>query len=113
MNLEVRPLANDAGVIVTVPGEHLDVGNSKPFREALQPVLEDNDTVLLDLGAVDFIDSSGLGSLLSCLRAMNAKDGELRLFGMRRPVQAMFELVRMHRLFAIYDTEEEACATLS
>jgi anti-sigma B factor antagonist len=43
---------------------------------------------------------------------MNAKEGDLRLFGMRKPVQAMFELVRMHRLFAIYDTEDEACATL-
>ena len=112
MKLKTKPLADDAGVIVTVPGEHLDVGNSKSFREALQPVLEENATVLLDLSEVDFIDSSGLGSLLSCLRTMNAKDGDLRLFGMRKPVQAMFELVRMHRLFAIYDTEEEACATL-
>jgi anti-sigma B factor antagonist len=112
MKLNVRPLANDAGVIVTVPGEHLDVGNSKGFREALQPLLEEHATVLLDLGAVDFVDSSGLGSLLSCLRTMNAKDGDLRLFGMRKPVRAMFELVRMHRLFAIYENEEDACATL-
>jgi len=112
MKLDTKPLADDAGVIVTVPGEHLDVGNSKSFREALQPVLEENATVLLDLSEVDFIDSSGLGSLLSCLRTMNAKDGDLRLFGMRKPVQAMFELVRMHRLFAIYDTEDEARATL-
>jgi anti-sigma B factor antagonist len=74
--------------------------------------LDGHDTVLLDLSDVDFIDSSGLGSLLSCLRTMNAKEGDLRLFGMRKPVQAMFELVRMHRLFAIYDTEDEACATL-
>jgi anti-sigma B factor antagonist len=112
MKLKTKPLADDAGVIVTVPGEHLDVGNSKSFREALQPVLEENTTVLLDLSEVNFIDSSGLGSLLSCLRTMNAKDGDLRLFGMRKPVQAMFELVRMHRLFAIYDTEDEACAAL-
>jgi anti-sigma B factor antagonist len=112
MKLDTRPLADNAGMIVTVPGEHLDVSNSKTFREALQPILDENTTVLLDLQAVDFIDSSGLGSLLSSLRMMNAKDGDLRLFGMRKPVQAMFELVRMHRLFAIYDNEEEACATL-
>ena len=112
MKLDTRPLADNSGVIVTVPGEHLDVSNSKTFRDALQPILEENATVLLDLEAVDFIDSSGLGSLLSCLRTMNAKDGDLRLFGMRKPVQAMFELVRMHRLFAIYDNEKEACASL-
>ncbi len=112
MKLSVKHLDNDAAAVVTVPEAHLDVGNSKTFREALQPVLEGYPVVLIDLGKVEFIDSSGLGSLLSCLRTMNAKEGDLRLFGMSQPVQAMFELVRMHRLFAIYNSEAEACANL-
>lgn len=112
MELTVNPLEGNVGAVVRVPAGYLDVSNSKAFREALQPVLEGYPAVLVDLREVEFIDSSGLGSLLSCLRTMNAKDGDLRLFGMRKPVQAMFELVRMHRLFAIYNTEEEARATL-
>jgi anti-sigma B factor antagonist len=112
MKLSLKVLDGNTGVIATLPGPYLDVSNSKAFREALQPVLEGYPAVILDLQNIEFIDSSGLGSLLSCLRAMNAKNGDLRLCGMCKPVQAMFELVRMHRLFAIYNTEEEAMATL-
>lgn len=112
MNLVTETLDGNAGAIVTVPASHLDASNAKRFREAIQPLLDTYPTVLLDMQQVEFIDSSGLGTLLSCLRTMNGKEGELRLFGMSKPVQAMFELVRMHRLFAIYNTREEALATL-
>jgi anti-sigma B factor antagonist len=46
--------------------------------------------------------------MLSCLRNMNSKNGQLRLFGMTKPVMALFELVRMHRIFSILDSREEA-----
>jgi anti-sigma B factor antagonist len=64
--------------------------------------------VVLDMSALNFVDSSGLGALLSCLRAMNGKNGQLRLYGMTKPVRALFELVRMHRIFTIYNSREEA-----
>jgi anti-sigma B factor antagonist len=62
--------------------------------------------------ALGFVDSSGLGALLSCLRTMNNKSGQLRLFGMAKPVQALFELVRMHRIFSIHNNRDEALAAL-
>jgi anti-sigma B factor antagonist len=43
---------------------------------------------------------------------MNGKKGQLKLFAMAKPVQALFELVRMHRIFSIYNTREEALAAL-
>ena len=79
---------------------------------ALLPVLAENNAVLVDMSALSFVDSSGLGALLGCLRTMNNKNGQLKLFAMARPVQALFELVRMHRIFAIYNTREEALAAL-
>ena len=112
MNFATEEIAEGAGVIVTVPGSHLDASTVRSFREALQPLIEAHSAVLIDLRQIEFIDSSGLGSLLSVLRNLNNKQGELKLFGMSKPVQAMFELVRMHRLFAIYNTREEALATL-
>ena len=39
---------------------------------------------------------------------MNAKGGDVKLCGMSRQVRAVFELVRMHRIFDIYDTKEAA-----
>ena len=107
MKLEITHPHQNAS-IVSFPGTHLDASNVKAFRDAMQPVTEAADIVLLDMSKLAFVDSSGLGALLSCLRAMNTKGGQLRLFAMTRPVQGLFELVRMHRIFSIYNSEAEA-----
>lgn len=112
MQVEHEATGNGTAVLVTLKGESLDAGNAAAFKADMQPLLEGHRAVLIDLGAVGFVDSSGLGALLSCLRAMNNKEGQLKLFAMTRPVQALFELVRMHRIFAIYNTREEALAAL-
>lgn len=94
--------------IVAFPMENLDASNVKEFREAMLVVTGRFEVVLIDMNALNFVDSSGLGALLSCLRAMNGKNGQLRLFGMTKPVKALFELVRMHRIFPIFNSQEEA-----
>jgi anti-sigma B factor antagonist len=112
MRLEVKTDEGSNAAIIEVQSESLDAGNVKAFKEAMQPVLDAHGAVLIDLGPVGFVDSSGLGALLSCLRAMNNRNGQLKIYGMAKPVRALFELVRMHRIFAIYNTREEALATL-
>ena len=97
-----------ATVVVSFPVQNLDASNVKAFRDAIKAVTDSREIVLLDMSTLNFVDSSGLGALLSCLRAMNAKNGQLRLFGMTKPVKALFELVRMHRIFPIYNSREEA-----
>jgi anti-sigma B factor antagonist len=63
---------------------------------------------VIDLSRLRFVDSSGLGAFISCLRKLNAKGGDLKLCGMSKQVRAVFELVRMHRIFDIFGTREEA-----
>ena len=111
MKLEFTECAKNA-IIVGLPMENLDAGNVKAFRDEIQTVVNQHDTLLIDMSPLNFVDSSGLGALLSCLRAMNSKNGQLRLFGMTKPVKALFELVRMHRIFAIYASREEALEEL-
>ena len=114
MNLEVKELQSPAGTaVVSFPVSNLDAGNVKDFRAAIQTVADTHDTVVLDMQRLTFVDSSGLGALLSCLRTMKGKKGQLLLFGMTKPVRALFELVRMHRIFSIYNSREEALAELA
>jgi anti-sigma B factor antagonist len=63
---------------------------------------------VFDLSRLRFTDSSGLGALISCLRKVNANGGDLKLCAMSDQVRALFELVRMHKVFDIYATREEA-----
>lgn len=95
--------------VAMVPVEELDASNAAEFKCEVAPLLEATTTKLVfDLGRLRFVDSSGLGAFISCLRRLNAKGGDLKLCGMSKQVRAVFELVRMHRIFDIYGTKEDA-----
>ena len=94
--------------VVVLPGEQLDAGNAKEFKRDIAALLEPSSKVVFDLGELRFVDSSGLGAILSCLRQLNAKGGDLKLCEMSKPVRALFELVRMHKIFDIYGTKDDA-----
>jgi len=94
--------------VATVPVEELDASNAGDFKRDMAPVIEAHARLVLDLSRVRFVDSSGLGAFISCLRKLNAKGGDLKLCGMSKAVRAVFELVRMHRVFDILATREEA-----
>jgi anti-sigma B factor antagonist len=94
--------------VALVPIDELDASNVGEFRRDMTPVLQAHSKLVLDLGRLRFVDSSGLGAILSCLRQTSAKGGDLKLCGMSKQVRTAFELVRLHRIFDIYGTKEEA-----
>ena len=71
-----------------------------------------NHDIVLDLSEVVFIDSSGLGALISCLKAMG-QERELVLSGTRGTVATMFKLTRMDKVFRMFNRIDEAVAALS
>lgn len=112
MNIAIQQINENKDAIISFEENTLDANNAKALKERIQPILNAHQNVLLDMSNLNFLDSSGLGALLSCLRIMNNKNGGLKLYAMTKPVQALFELVRMHRIFSIYNTREEALASL-
>ena len=97
----------EVGVAV-VPVDELDASNASEFKRDITPVVESNSKLVLDMSRLHFVDSSGLGVILSCLRQLSAKGGDLKLCCMSKQVRAAFELVRMHRIFDIYANRDEA-----
>ena len=94
--------------VAVVPVEELDASNVTEFKRDMAPVLQAQLDLVLDLSRLRFVDSSGMGAILSCLRQLTARGGDLKLCGMNPQVRTVFELVRMHRIFDIYATPEEA-----
>ena len=94
--------------VVVLAGAQLDASTAAEFKSDIAPVLEAHAQVVFDLSRLGFVDSSGLGAFLSCLRHVHAQGGDLKLCSLSQPVRALFELVRMHRLFHIFDTQEAA-----
>jgi anti-sigma B factor antagonist len=94
--------------VAVIPVEELDASNADDFKRDIAPLLETQTKLVIDLGRLRFVDSSGLGAFISCLRKLNGRGGDLKLCGMSKQVRAVFELVRMHRIFDIFATREEA-----
>lgn len=98
----------DTVTVATVTVDELDASNAAEFKCDIAPLLQANASLVLDLSQLRFVDSSGLGAVLSCLRQLSAQSGDLKLCGMSKQVRGLFELVRMHRILDIYGTKEEA-----
>jgi anti-sigma B factor antagonist len=83
------------------------------FKAHLTGYLEKGErSVVLDLAAVSFIDSSGLGALISSLKALGS-DGHLVISGARGTVASMFKLTRMDKVLRLFGTTEEALAAIA
>ncbi len=86
-----------------------DAACSKDFKKAIGTLSEANSTrIVMDMSAVDFIDSSGLGCLVGALRTINNLGGDIKICSLRPQIRAIFELTRLHRVFAIFNDRAAA-----
>ena len=96
-------------VIVYVQEERLDAHNSGELKIEMQKLFEEgNKNILVDLKDVRFIDSSGLGALVSGFKNAISHQGNLKLSSLQPQVKSMFELTRLHRVFEIFASSSEA-----
>lgn len=95
-------------VIARVRSDTLETENVGLFRSAIGPVMDQSDDVVLDLSDINFMDSTGLGAMLSCLRAMKAKGGSLRVASLTPEVRRLFDMVMMDRVFEIFPNVDSA-----
>ncbi len=101
--MPIQQQIDDQCLMVKATDKNIDASNATEFRAAMAPLIEQHARIVIDLGDVEFIDSAGIGTLISCLRACGERQGQLRLCRLNRPVQALFELMRMHRIFEVHD----------
>ena len=106
MEIESR----DATCIVRLHGScTMEVSND--LGESLQELAKDNVThLILDMSDLDFIESTGLGGVVSTYLRCRRRDGDLKLVGPQPPILAVLQLTRLTQLFPVFDTIEEALA---
>ena len=100
--------SNDV-MVIYVREERLDAHNSDELKAEMLRLFESGTkNILIDLKDVRFIDSSGLGSLVSGFKNAISHQGNLKLSSLQPQVKSMFELTRLHRVFEIFPTSAEA-----
>ena len=97
--------------LVQVEGQ-LIVGNRLELKELIQTALDKNERrILIDFSRTGYIDSSGLGALVSISKRVRETGGELRLSGLNEDLRSLFELTKLDNLFAIAETSQQALAS--
>lgn len=94
----------DGALIVRVTQPRLDAAIAIEFKEAMRKATAARPTaapVVLDLGSVGFLDSSGLGAVVAVMKLL-APDRRLELAGLTPTVEKVFRLTRMDRVFVIH-----------
>lgn len=100
-------------LMLSVRDRRLDARNAAALKDAIAAfVTAGSESIVLDLSDVEFIDSSGLGAIMSALKLLGRK-GDLVIAAPREPVEALFKLTRMDQVFRIYPSAAEARQALS
>ena len=99
-------------LVIKLLGSRLDAAAAPHFKETVSSRIDaGEDTILLDLSSVDFIDSSGLGALVAVLKLMSPT-GTLVVCGLCDAAFNMFRLTSMDKVFPIFPSQTEALSAL-
>jgi anti-sigma B factor antagonist len=105
---------NFKGVTIVRLGRRLAMADVPAVRRSiLERIDGEHPRLILDLGQVEFVDSSGLSVLVSAQQAAQAVQGDVVLLNPRPVVRSLIELTRLHELFEIFGHEGNAVDRLS
>lgn len=99
--------------IIQVLDPQLDYKNAIEFEEKMVDLIKNGShLIVLDLSDVDFVDSSGIGAIISISKSLHQK-GDLAISTTQDAVMTMFKLTHLDKVFHIFENEEEAVTALS
>jgi len=106
MKVEVR---NAEQISILDCSGDVDLYSSTRLREVLlEQIQSGGPSVLVNMSGVDYIDSSGIATLVEGLQLSRQTKTRFGLFGLRSNARSVLELARLHKVFNIFDTEQEA-----
>ena len=109
MSMTITKRQLDDVVILDLAGRITIGEGTIMLRQRIHKMLEAGDRkFLLSLADVDYIDSSGLGELVSSFTTVKNQEGALKLLGLTRRVQDLMQITKLLTVFDAYDDEAEA-----
>lgn len=87
---------------------------SVQLREAVRKLLEQgHKNLLIDLGKVDYVDSSGIGELVSCYTTTKNQGGQLKLLNLTKKIQDLLSITKLLTVFETFESEADALGSFS
>lgn len=108
--MNLVPQASSQATLVTLAGR-LDTNSVGRFKTAITELAEQGAVLfVIDFSQLRFLDSSGLGALVSLLRLLAQKNGDIKLACLSPEVKSLFMLTRLNRVFDIFESVQSALA---
>ena len=114
INIDQKTFTTEDGytIMVLSPAGRLDITTAWQFRLKLQECISKHSPhIVVNLSQVNFIDSSGLTSLLAGMREADKVKGSFRICNVHPEAKLVFEVTMMDTVFEIFDTEEQVLQT--
>ena len=109
MNLKLSNRQVDGVTIVDCSGRITLGEGSVVLRDAVKELLSKGDKkLLLNLGDVNYIDSSGIGELVSAYTTVKNQGGELKLLNLTKKVHDLLQITKLYTVFDVRDDETSA-----
>ena len=113
MSMVLNPRRLDDVVILDLSGRITMGEGTLILRDCIQKLLGAGDRkFLLNLADVDYIDSSGLGELVTSFTTVRNQSGHLKLLNLTRRVRDLLQITKLLTVFEAFDNEAEALKTL-
>ena len=107
MNIHQRE--HEGVVILDIDGKTIGGADSELFQEKIQGLLDDQKKcVLVNLQQVNWINSTGIGILISGFSLMDKQGGKLKLVHVSERIHNVLKITRLNTIFEYYETEDEA-----
>ena len=106
--MEIMMREEGAVMVLNLKGR-LDLASGSGLKDEVKALLDKEKSLLhLNLSEVDFINSSGLGVLVSIMKEVRLRKGRLTLSNLASYVEEIFEITQLSHIFEIFHTEAEA-----
>ncbi len=114
MTMKASTRQVDGITIVDLSGRITLGEGSVVLRDTIRDVVAaGNKRILLNLGDVTYIDSSGIGELVSSFTSVRNQGGELKLLNLTKKVHDLLQITKLYTVFDIKDDEAQAVASFS
>ena len=114
MTMKVSSRQVDGVTILDLSGRITLGEGSVQLRDAVRDLLAKGQKhILLNLGDVNYIDSSGIGELVSAYTTARNQGGELKLLNLTKKVHDLLQITKLYTVFDVYDDEKTAVASFA
>ncbi len=111
--MDINKRTKDDIVVLDITGE-IDLYNAPEIKDIINKLIEEKKyNVIINLEKVSYIDSSGIGALISSLSNLKKYQGGLKIINVYASVRKVFELTKLTSFFEIFDSEEDAVASFN